>query len=116
MSQGSQKFILVAIGFPERLVGTPKADGVRQHPVIGWQRLLTDSPWEVQEIQREIQAVFHEQVRPAAQTWSLGTVAVVDGSAFVKKGTKSVGVQRQYCGRLGKKENCQQGVFLVGVT
>ena len=41
---------------------------------------------------------------------------MIDESGFVKKGTQSVGVQRQYCGRVGKKENCQVGVFLVGVT
>ena len=37
---------------------------------------------------------------------------VIDESGFVKKGTESVGVQRQYCGHVGKKENCQMGVFL----
>jgi SRSO17 transposase len=39
-------------------------------------------------------------------------VLVFDPSAFPKKGTASVGVQRQWCGRLGKVENCQVGVFL----
>jgi SRSO17 transposase len=39
-------------------------------------------------------------------------VFVVDSSAFAKKGTESCGVQRQWCGRLGKLENCQVGVFL----
>ena len=36
----------------------------------------------------------------------------VDESDFVKKGKNSAGVARQYCGRLGKKENCQAGVFV----
>jgi SRSO17 transposase len=39
----------------------------------------------------------------------------VDGSGFPKKGTESVGVARQYCGRLGKTDNCQEGVF-IGYT
>ena len=39
----------------------------------------------------------------------------LDGSCMPKKGTESVGVARQYCGRLGKTDNCQEGVF-VGYT
>jgi SRSO17 transposase len=40
-------------------------------------------------------------------------VLVIDGSAMPKKGSESVGVTRQWCGRLGKVENCQVGVFLA---
>jgi SRSO17 transposase len=40
-------------------------------------------------------------------------VLIVDPSAFPKKGTHSCGVQRQWCGRLGKEDNCQVGVFLA---
>jgi SRSO17 transposase len=43
-------------------------------------------------------------------------VIVFDPSAFAKKGTASVGVQRQWCGRLGKKENCQVGVYMAYVS
>jgi SRSO17 transposase len=43
-------------------------------------------------------------------------VLVVDPSGFPKKGTESCGVARQWCGRLGKVENCQVGVFLTYVT
>jgi SRSO17 transposase len=43
-------------------------------------------------------------------------VLVFDPSAFPKKGTESVGVQRQWCGRLGKVDNCQVGVYLGYVS
>jgi SRSO17 transposase len=43
-------------------------------------------------------------------------VGVVDESAFTKKGSHSAGVARQHNGRLGKEDNCQVGVFLIGVT
>jgi SRSO17 transposase len=43
-------------------------------------------------------------------------VIVFDPSAFPKKGTHSVGVARQWCGRLGKVENCQVGVFMAYVA
>lgn len=40
-------------------------------------------------------------------------VLVIDGSTFPKTGTESCGVARQWCGRVGKQENCQLGVFLA---
>jgi len=43
-------------------------------------------------------------------------VIVFDPSAFAKKGARSVGVARQWCGRLGKKENCQVGVYMAYVS
>ena len=43
-------------------------------------------------------------------------VIVFDPSGFPKKGTESVGVQRQWCGRLGKVDNCQVGVFMGYVS
>src|SRR4051794_26878342 len=41
-----------------------------------------------------------------------GAVLVLDETGFVKKGTRSAGVQRQYSGTAGRVENCQVGVFL----
>jgi len=41
---------------------------------------------------------------------------VFDPSGFAKKGTKSVGVIRQWCGRMGKIENCQVGVYMAYVS
>src|SRR4051794_6527084 len=43
-------------------------------------------------------------------------VVVIDPGAFPKKGTESCGVARQWCGRLGKVDNCQVGVFLAYAT
>jgi SRSO17 transposase len=43
-------------------------------------------------------------------------VIVFDPSAFPKKGIKSVGVARQWCGRLGKVDNCQVGIFMAYVS
>jgi SRSO17 transposase len=96
--------------------GEPDEDGVSQNQVLNLQRFLSQSPWESQDVQHEIQAVFAEKLLPSTASWPIGTVGVLDSSGFPKKGRESVGVQRQYCGRLGKKENCQVGVFLVGVT
>jgi len=43
-------------------------------------------------------------------------VIVFDPSAFPKQGVKSVGVQRQWCGRLGKIDNCQVAVYMAYVS
>jgi SRSO17 transposase len=90
--------------------------GIEQCTVLDWQRFITQSPWEAQDVQQEIQAVFNEEFVPTASQSPTGTVGVIDGSGFVKHGTHSCGVQRQWCGNVGKKENCQVGVFLLGVT
>jgi SRSO17 transposase len=87
-----------------------------QNEVVAMQEFLTRSPWEAGDVFQEIQAVFAEELVPTTTTWSLGVVGVIDESGFEKAGTESVGVARQYCGRLGMVDNCQVGVFLTGVT
>jgi SRSO17 transposase len=70
------------------------------------QQFIGQSPWDHGP-------VITELVRQVAQ--QLGNpdgVLVFDPSAFAKKGPASVGVQRHWCGRLGKVENCQVGVYL----
>ena len=63
------------------------------------------------------EAVMAELRRHVAQECGAAdAVLVLDPSAFPKSGADSCGVARQWCGRLGKVENCQVGVFLTYVT
>jgi SRSO17 transposase len=94
----------------------PNGAAATQNEVVGLQGFLTHSPWEAMDVFQEIQSVFAEELVPTAAEWPLGTVGVIDESGFKKAGTESVGVDKQWCGRLGKTENCQVGVFLIGVT
>jgi len=74
------------------------------------QYFLGESPWDHRALLDKLCEAVGE---------SLGEengVLVVDPSAFPKKGTESVGVARQWCGRLGKTDNCQVGVFLGYVS
>lgn len=74
------------------------------------QRLLTEAPWETDPVIDRLQ----EYLGPRLSTGE--GVFVLDETGFPKKGTKSVGVARQYCGTLGKVGNCQLGVFLAYVS
>ncbi|MBN1955263.1 MAG: IS701 family transposase [Anaerolineae bacterium] len=72
------------------------------------QRLLFGALWDVEEARDELQDFEH-----FGQNDGIG---IVDETGFLKKGTKSAGVKRQYCGTAGKIENCQVGVFLTYCT
>ena len=51
-----------------------------------------------------------------SSTWGIRGVLIVDETGFLKKGTRSAGVARQYSGTAGRIENCQIGVFLAYAT
>jgi SRSO17 transposase len=112
LAEGRKNVERIALRFAEGPQGEPPG----ANEVVALQEFLTLSPWRASQVQREIQAVFAEELVPSCSQWSLGTVGVVDESSFIKSGSESCGVKRQWCGRLGKEENCQVGVFLVGVT
>ena len=72
----------------------------------GLQKFIGQVPWDPKPLQQEL------VTQVANELGETDAVLVFDPSAFPKKGTKSVGVQRQWCGRLGKVDNCQVGVYL----
>jgi SRSO17 transposase len=101
---------------PERKSIEPIALNVGNGNVSAMQKFVNIAPWDHDDIQAEVQAVFAEELVPTAADSPVGVVGVVDESGFSKKGNHSAGVARQHNGRLGKEDNCQVGVFLVGVT
>src|SRR5512147_2704544 len=101
---------------PERKSIEPIALNVGDGQVSALQKFLNIAPWDHDDVQAELQAVFVDELVPTAAKSPIGTVGVVDESGFAKKGEHSAGVARQHNGRLGKADNCQVGVFLVGVT
>jgi SRSO17 transposase len=76
----------------------------------GIQKFIGHVPWDHQPLLMTLA----KQV--ATDLGEADGVIVFDPSSFPKKGTKSVGVSRQWCGRLGKVENCQVGVYMGYVS
>jgi SRSO17 transposase len=73
----------------------------------GMQRVLSGARWDAGAVRDDLRAYVIEHLGdPRA-------VLVIDETGFLKKGTKSVGVKRQYSGTAGRIENCQIGVFLA---
>ena len=101
---------------PERKSIEPIALNVGDGQVSALQKFINIAPWDPADVQAEIQSVFADELAPTASGSPVGVVGVVDESGFSKKGDHSAGVSRQHNGRLGKEDNCQVGVFLVGVT
>ena len=101
---------------PERKSVEPIALLVGHGDVSGLQKFVGAAPWAYDDVMAEAQALFADELAPSAAGTPVGTIGVVDESAFAKEGAHSAGVARQHNGRLGKEDNCQVGVFLVGVT
>ena len=74
------------------------------------QRFLTEARWDDDAVVGRLQEYLAPRLGHPEGVW------VLDGSDFPKQGRKSVGVARQYCGRLGKVANCQAGMFLAYVS
>jgi SRSO17 transposase len=80
----------------------------------GMQRLLMSADWDADAVRDDVRDYVVEHLAPGSED-SAG-VLVVDETGFLKKGTRSAGVARQYSGTAGRVENCQVGVFLGYAT
>src|SRR3954463_13880000 len=90
----------------ERKPGEPIAveAGVQRKPI---QFLVGSGKWDDEAVMTELRREVRETLGDEQ------AILVLDPSGFPKSGTESCGVARQWCGRLGKQDNCQLGVFLV---
>jgi SRSO17 transposase len=74
--------------------------------------VVADAPWSDEELLAQVRG----SVLPAMERQGPLQAWIVDDTGFVKKGTHSVGVARQYCGQVGKQENCRVAVSLSIAT
>src|SRR4051795_7271088 len=91
----------------ERKNGWQLAEQAGERTPDGMQRLLATADWDADQVRDDLRAYVVEHLGETTG------VLVIDETGFLKKGTKSVGVQRQYSGTAGRIENCQIGVFLA---
>ena len=90
----------------ERKNGWQLAENAGDRTPDAVQDFLARIRWDADQVCDDLRAYVIAQLDDA------DGVLVLDETGFVKKGTKSVGVQRQYSGTAGRIENCRIGVFL----
>src|SRR5919112_6013086 len=90
----------------ERKNGWQLAENAGDRTPDGVQDFLARMRWDADQVRDDLRGYV------VAQLGDAEAVLVLDETGFVKKGSKSVGVQRQYSGTAGRIENCQIGVFL----
>ena len=91
----------------ERKNGWQLAEEAGDESPYGVRHLLGRADWEADRVRDDLIAYAHGHLADPRG------VLVVDETGFLKKGTKSAGVQRQYSGTAGRIENCQVWVFLT---
>jgi SRSO17 transposase len=95
------------LGNAGRKNGWQLAEHAGERTPDGMQRLLATAAWDPDLVRDDLRAYVVEHLGDP------DGVLVVDETGFLKKGSTSVGVQRQYSGTAGKVDNCQLGVFLA---
>lgn len=91
----------------ERKNGWTLAERAGEVSPDGMQRLLRWADWDIDGVRADVREYVSDYLGEP------DGVLIVDDTGFLKKGTRSAGVQRQYSGTAGRTENCQIGVFLA---
>ena len=91
----------------ERKNGWQLAEQAGEATPTGMQRVLSGARWDADAVRDDLRTYVVEHLGESAG------VLIIDETGFLKKGTKSVGVKRQYSGTAGRIENCQIGVLLA---
>jgi len=103
-------YLRVLLSPVERKNGWQVAEEAGEATPYAMQHLLDRAKWDADGVRDELRSYITETLGDEA------AVLVIDETGFLKKGNKSVGVQRQYSGTAGRVENCQVGVFLSYAT
>ncbi|MCE7004284.1 IS701 family transposase [Kibdelosporangium philippinense] len=106
----AQKYLLGLLSGVERKNSWSLAELAGDSSPDGMQRLLNFYRWDAEAVRDDVRGYV------LAHLDDPSGVFVGDETGFIKKGTKSAGVQRQYTGTSGKIDNCQVGVFLTYVS
>src|ERR687893_1261497 len=104
---GARRYLAGLLAPVERKNGWQLAEYLGEVGPQGVQRLLNAADWDAEVVRDDLRALVGEPLGPRE------AVLVLDETGFLKKGTKSVGVARQYSGTAGRRENQQIGVFLL---
>jgi SRSO17 transposase len=103
----AQKYIRGLISDAERKNGWQIAENQGESTPYNVQQFINRGVYRADELRDELRSYVSEELGEE------GGVMVVDDTGFIKQGSKSCGVQRQYTGTMGKICNCQVGVFLT---
>lgn len=104
--QRANDYLRGLLGSVERKNGWQLAEAAGNATPYGLQHLLGRANWDADLVRDDLREYVLEHLGEEG-------LLIVDETGFIKKGEMSVGVKRQYTGTVGKRENCQVGVFLA---
>ncbi len=103
----SRRYLEALLAPLERKTGWAIAEAIGERDPNGAQRLLYEARWDEDAVRDELEHFVAEVLGDS------NGILVVDESGFPKKGTKSAGVKRQYCGRSERSRTARSGLPLL---